>query len=315
MKIARLRPRHRTDSDDMGSNINSMKTIDKFAKRETYGIVDDKTGLIATRDDITFATGVPIPRGITEFLFDGWYDEIIKKEIPYNGRADQYHMLAPLPRPGKIVCLAFNYKDHAREQGLDAPSDPVLFIKPQTSLTGTETEIRCPDFVKHLDYEVELAIIIKDTCKNVAEDDAYAHIFGYMILNDLSARDIQFADKQFTRGKGFDDFAPCGPWITTADEVAQPQNLRLTTKINGTIRQDSTTDMMLLKIPQIISKISRVMTLEPGDVIATGTPAGVALKNPGVPYLKDGDTIEMEIEGLGAIHNTIRKVRHSPAHV
>ncbi len=299
MRIARLMPRKNERSD-------------KWSYRETYGFVD-KDGRIATRDDITFATGVPIPRDVAEFLFGGWYDKTRQKEIPYNSHVSDYELLAPLPSPGKIVCLTFNYTDHAREQGLDAPEDPVLFIKPRTALTGTGAEIRCPDFVRQLDYEVELAVVVGNgagggRCKNVAAEEALEYVFGYMILNDVSARDIQFQDKQFTRGKGFDDFAPCGPWITTADEIADPHGLRLATRINGEARQDSSTGMMLLKIPQIISKLSRVMSLEPGDVISTGTPAGVALKNPGTPYLEDGDTIDMEIEGLGSIRNTVRKV-------
>jgi len=133
-------------------------------------------------------------------------------------------------------------------------------------------------------------------------------IFGYMILNDVSARDIQAKDKQFTRAKSFDGFAPCGPWITTKDEIEDPQNLKLLTKINGEVRQDSTTSNMFIKIPSIISILSRSITLEPGDIISTGTAAGVALNNPNIPYLKDGDHIEMEIEKLGTIKNKVRFV-------
>jgi 2-keto-4-pentenoate hydratase/2-oxohepta-3-ene-1,7-dioic acid hydratase in catechol pathway len=134
-------------------------------------------------------------------------------------------------------------------------------------------------------------------------------IFGYMVFNDVSARDIQAQDKQFGRAKGFDTFAPCGPWITTADEIADPQNLRLRTKVNGVLRQDSTTSQMFIKIPSIISKLSKVMTLERGDVISTGTPAGVMLNKPDAVFLKDGDKIEMEIEGLGKLENTVRFVQ------
>ena len=162
--------------------------------------------------------------------------------------------------------------------------------------------------VKDLDYEVEMAVIIGKECKNISEDDAYDAVFGYMILNDISARDIQFKDKQFTRAKSFDTFAPCGPWITTKDEIDDPHNLRLLTKINGDTRQNSSTKNMHLKIPQIISRLSKVMTLEAGDIISTGTPEGVALGNPDFPFLKDGDLIEMEVEGLGAIKNTVKFV-------
>ncbi|MGI0010020.1 MAG: fumarylacetoacetate hydrolase family protein, partial [Nitrosopumilaceae archaeon] len=133
-------------------------------------------------------------------------------------------------------------------------------------------------------------------------------IFGYMILNDTSARDIQAKDKQFTRAKGFDTFAPCGPWITTADEISYPQNLKMLTKVNGIVRQNSSTSNMFLKIPIIVSMLSKVMTLEKGDIISTGTPAGVMLNRPDAVYLKNGDKVEMEIDGLGKLENTVKFV-------
>ena len=204
------------------------------------------------------------------------------------------------------MCLAFNYMDHAEEQKTNPPDEPVIVMKPRTTLTGTNSEIRSPTFVEKLDYEVELALIIGKNSKNISESEAMDAIFGYMIFNDVSARGIQFQDKQFTRAKGFDTFAPCGPWITTADEVSNPQNLKMTTKINGDLRQNSSTSKMFLKIPEIVSKLSKVMTLEKGDIISTGTPQGVALNNPNVEFLKDGDKIEMEIENLGKLENTVK---------
>ena len=276
---------------------------------ETYGFV--KGDKVATKDEITFLTGIPIPFTVKEFLFDGWYDEIKNKieDLPYEENISKFKLLSPIQNPNKIICLAFNYSDHAEEQGLQAPEDPVIVIKPRTTLTSTESDIVCPDFVSELDYEVELAVIIGKNCKNVSVEDASKAVFGYMIFNDVSARDIQFKDKQFTRGKSFDTFAPCGPWITTADEIKDAQNLKMTTKINGELRQNSSTSKMFIKIPEIVSKISKVMTLEKGDIIATGTPAGVALKNPNVEFLKDGDKVEMEIEGLGILNNTIKFVK------
>ncbi len=280
-----------------------------YNNNETYGFVDgDK---VSTKDEITYLTGVPIPQNIKDFLFDGWYDEIKNKigDLPYEENISKYKLLAPIPNPNKIICLAFNYVDHAKEQGLQAPEDPALVIKPRTALNGTDSEIVCPDFITQLDYEVELALIIGKNCKNISVDDAFDAIFGYMILNDVSARDIQFKDKQFTRGKGFDSFAPCGPWITTKDEIKDPQNLKMTTKINGELRQNSSSNNMFIKIPEIISKISQVMTLEKGDIISTGTPAGVMLNKPNAVFLKDGDKIEMEIENLGVLRNTIKIVK------
>ena len=276
---------------------------------ETYGFVKDHK--IAIKSEITELTGVPIPINVKDFLFDGWYDEIKNKinELEYRENISKYRLLAPIPNPNKIICLAFNYIDHAKEQGLEAPDEPALVMKPRTALNNTNSDITCPDFVTQLDYEVELALIIKKDCKNVNVENAMDMIFGYMIFNDTSARDIQKTDKQFTRGKGFDTFAPCGPWITTADEIENPQNLKMSTKVNGEIRQNSSTNKMFIKIPEIVAKISKVMTLEKGDIISTGTPAGTMLNKPNAVYLKDGDEIEMEIEGLGMLNNTIRVVK------
>ena len=276
--------------------------------KETFGLVKD--GKIAIKDEISHSTGIPLPLNIRDFLFDGWFEEIMPKidEIEFGHDLSKFELLAPLPNPQKIMCLAFNYLDHAKEQNLTPPSEPVIVMKPRTSLCGTGSDVICPNFVKELDYEVELAVILGKKCKNISEENAYDTVFGYMILNDISARDIQFKDKQFTRAKSFDTFAPCGPWITTKDEIADPHNLKLMTKINGDTRQNSSTKNMHLKIPKIISRLSKVMTLEPGDIISTGTPEGVALKNPDIPFLKNGDLIEMEIENLGEITNTIKFV-------
>jgi len=280
-----------------------------YDNHETYGFVNgDK---VSTKDEITYLTGVPIPQNVKDFLFDGWYDEIKNKikDLPYKEKISKYKLLSPIPNPNKIICLAFNYVDHAKEQGLQAPEDPALVIKPRTALNSTNSDIVCPDFVTQLDYEVELALIIGKNCKNVSVDDAFDSIFGYMIFNDVSARDIQFKDKQFTRGKSFDSFAPCGPWITTKDEIKDPQNLKMTTKINGELRQNSSSSNMFIKIPEIVSKISKVMTLEKGDIISTGTPAGVMLNKPNAVFLKDGDKVEMRIEDLGILNNTIKVVK------
>ncbi len=282
-----------------------------YENNETYGFVKD--GKVSTKDEITYLTGVPIPQNVKDFLFDGWYDEIKNKidDLPYGEDVSKYKLLSPIPNPNKIICLAFNYVDHAKEQGLQAPEDPAIVIKPRTALNSTNSDIVCPDFVTQLDYEVELALIIGKTCKNIGIDEAPNVVFGYMVFNDVSARDIQFKDKQFTRGKSFDSFAPCGPWITTSEEIKDAQNLKLTTKINGELRQNSSTSNMFIKIPEIISKISKVMTLEKGDIISTGTPAGVMLNKPNAVFLKDGDKIEMEIEGLGILNNTIKIVKSS----
>jgi len=274
--------------------------------KETYGFVKD--GFVATKEQLTYETGVPLPISIKDFLFDGWLEEVkhVFTKMSYKEELTKYKILTPIPNPSKIICLAFNYLDHAEEQKKKPPENPVIIIKPKTTLTGTNSEIISPSFVKKLDYEIELALVIGQNCKNLDESKIMDAIFGYMILNDVSARDIQFGDKQFTRGKAFDTFAPCGPWITTRDEILDPHKLKMMTKINGEIRQNSNTANMFLKIPAIVKKLSQVMTLEKGDIISTGTPSGVVLNNPNLEYLKGGDKIEMTIENLGTLENTIR---------
>lgn len=275
---------------------------------ETYGIVNgDK---VLTRESMTAQTGIPVPQGIKEFLFDGWYDEVKQKisQLNHDSKLSDFKILPPIPNPSKIICLAFNYKDHAKEQNLIPPDEPAIIIKPRSALNGATSAIICPSFVSKLDYEIELALVIGKDCKNVSEEEARNSIFGYMILNDASARDIQAKDKQFTRAKGFDTFAPCGPWITSSDEIPDPQNLKMMTKVNGVIRQNSSTSNMHLKVNSIVSILSRVMTLEKGDIISTGTPAGVMLNKPDAVFLKDGDKIEMEIEHLGKLENTVKFV-------
>ena len=275
---------------------------------ETYGFVNGDN--VITKEEITLQTGIPIPQQIKDFLFDGWYDEIKPKisNLKYTQKISDFKVLAPIPNPSKIICLAFNYKDHAKEQNLIPPDEPAIIIKPKTTLTGATSDIICPSFVSKLDYEVELAVIVGKDCKNITEQEAKNAVFGYMILNDASARDVQAKDKQFTRAKGFDTFAPCGPWITTANEILDPHNLRMVTRVNGIVRQDSSTSNMFLKIPTIVSMLSKAMTLEKGDIISTGTPAGVMLNRPDAVYLKNGDKIEMEIEGLGKLENTVKFV-------
>jgi len=273
---------------------------------ETYGFV--KGDKVLTKENMTAQTGIPIPQNIKDFLFDGWYSEIKTKstQLNYNERLYDFKLLPPIPNPSKIICLAFNYIDHAKEQNLIPPDEPAIIIKPRTTLNGATSDIICPSFVSKLDYEIELALIIGSNCKNISEKEAKEVVFGYMILNDASARDIQAKDKQFTRAKGFDTFAPCGPWITTADEIADPQNLKMITKVNGVVRQNSSTSNMFLNVYSAVSMLSQVMTLEKGDIISTGTPAGVMLNKPDAVFLKEGDKIEMEIDGLGKLENTVR---------
>ena len=215
-------------------------------------------------------------------------------------------LLAPIAFPPKIICLGLNYRDHVNEQKAILPDEPIIFMKPHTAIIGPNENIVKPSFVKQLDYEAELAIVVGRKAKNVPVSEAKSYIFGYTILNDVSARDLQFKDKQWTRGKSFDTFAPTGPCITTADQLQDTSNLRIRTWVNKELRQDSTTKNMIFNVNEIVHHMSRVMTLEPCDIIATGTPSGVGFAmKPNPKFLKAGDTVKIEIEGIGTLENRI----------
>ncbi len=215
-------------------------------------------------------------------------------------------ILAPVSSPPKIVCLGLNYRDHAEEQGARIPDEPVIFMKPRTAIIGPDESIVQPSFVKQLDYEAELAIVVGKKGKNIPVSEARDFIFGYTVFNDVSARDIQFRDRQWTRGKSFDTFAPMGPCITTTNQINEPNNLGIYTRVNGEERQNSSTRNMVFNVYEIVHQISRVMTLEPCDIIATGTPAGVAVfMKPKPKFLSPGDMVEVEIEKIGTLRNRV----------
>ena len=281
--------------------------IKNVKEGDTYAVISDDGKRLITKSEIQEQTGIPIPSNIKEFMFKGWLDEVKEHQnkLTYNHRVEDIELLAPISNPPKIICLAFNYYDHARDAGLTPSDEPVIFMKPRTTLNSPFNDIICPSFVKRLDYEAEIAVIIGEDTKKVSENQALEPVFGYMILHDVSSRDIQFKDKQYTRAKSIDTFAPCGPWITTKEEVGDPQNLKIVTKVNGETRQNSSSINMVLPIKRIISSLSMVMTIEAGDIISTGTPAGVAMSMKEPKYLKDGDIVEITIEKLGMIRNRI----------
>jgi 2-keto-4-pentenoate hydratase/2-oxohepta-3-ene-1,7-dioic acid hydratase in catechol pathway len=250
-----------------------------------------------------------LPVALEDFVFEGHSQQVNKDKLSYSHDIGQALLLPPVKRTFKIICLAFNYSDQASwvRFGKSPPKDPVIYLKPRTALAGPFDDIACPRFVTQLDYEGELAVVIGSRCSKVTEGSALDYVAGYFVINDVSARDIQFIDKQYTRAKGFDTFGPCGPWLTTKDEIADPCDLRLTTKVNGEVRQESSTKNLVLKIDRIIRSLSSVMTLEPGDIISTGTPSGTVLSlSSHMKYLQHGDVVEVEIEKLGKIRNCVK---------
>ncbi|NMJ87154.1 MAG: FAA hydrolase family protein [Thaumarchaeota archaeon] len=270
---------------------------------ESYAIIDQNR--LVTRKEIIKQMNTKLPNSIEELLFGELLKSVKNNHTSMSEPIDTYRFLPPLSNPSKIICLGYNYLDHAKEQGTTPPDEPIVFMKPRTALIGTGDNIVCPKFVTQLDYEGELAFVIGNKCKNVKPEEAMKYVLGYMIFNDVSARDIQFKESQWTKSKSFDTFAPSGPWLTTKDEIADPHNLRIITKVNGEIRQDSSTKNMALKIDKIVTSLSKIMTLEEGDIIATGTPSGVAAFMTNPKFLQDGDIVEIEIEGLGKISNSV----------
>jgi 2-keto-4-pentenoate hydratase/2-oxohepta-3-ene-1,7-dioic acid hydratase in catechol pathway len=220
-------------------------------------------------------------------------------------RLDQVRLLAPVPRPGKIIAVGLNYRDHAIETKQEVPTSPVIFAKFPSSINGPDADVVIPGSDPQVDYEAELAVVMGRRTKGVSEADALDYVAGYMPLNDVSARRWQFADKQWVRGKSCDTFCPTGPWLTTADAVRDPHALKIQMRVNGKTVQDSNTSNLIFRIPALIAFISEAITLEPGDVIATGTPDGVGVFRKPPVFLKAGDVMEIEIEGLGTLRNRI----------
>ena len=212
---------------------------------------------------------------------------------------------APIPRPPKLICIGLNYRDHAAESKLAIPEVPTMFAKFPTAVIGPGQPIVLPKNSTKPDYEAEFAVVIGRRGRHVAEDDWRDYVFGYTILNDVSARDFQMATSQWMIGKTFDTFAPFGPAIVTADEIADPHNLRISLTLNGETMQDSSTGNLIFKLPQLIAYLSSVFTLEPGDVIATGTPAGVGFARKPPRWLRPGDEVRIQIEGLGELVNPV----------
>jgi len=218
---------------------------------------------------------------------------------------DTVALRAPLPRPGKIICVGLNYHDHCREQGIEPPPYPPLFAKFANAIASPGDAITRPRATEKLDLECELAVVIGRPAQGIARDEALAHVFGYTILNDITMRDLQREDHRWLRAKGSDGFAPIGPVVVTADELPNAGSLRLRSSVNGETWQDSSTAEMVFDVPTIIAFASRTITLEPGDLIATGTPAGVGHFQDPPRYLHDGDELRCEIEGIGALETSI----------
>ena len=211
----------------------------------------------------------------------------------------------PIPDPQKIICVGMNYRDHCEEQKKPLPEKPVIFAKFPTALIGNSEPIVKPPLTEQVDYEAELAVIIGKKGRNIPEREALSHVAGYTIMNDVTARDIQFSDGQWVRAKSFDTFAPAGPCLVTRDEVPDPQNLSIRLTVNGELRQSSSTANMIFSVAFLVSYISKVCTLLPGDIISTGTPGGVGVFREPPVFLEKGDVVSIQIDKLGTLENPV----------
>ena len=218
-------------------------------------------------------------------------------------RLEDVRLMAPVLRPGKILCVGLNYRDHAIESNMAIPEVPTIFLKLPNAVTGPDSEIILPRNSTQPDYEAELAAVIGRGGKNIRPEDWKQHVLGYTILNDVSARDVQLATSQWTLGKSFDTFAPLGPAIVTTDEIEDPHTLDIELSINGEVLQRSNTRHLIFKLPDLIEHLSSVISLEPGDIISTGTPAGVGLGRTPKRWLKPGEEIVIKIERIGELRN------------
>jgi len=270
-------------------------------------LADDET----TGYDLSEVTG-DIDGAFLERLLDGAGEELAARArqggLPLVGLAGQ-RIGAPLARPGKVVCVGLNYRDHAAESGQELPAEPVLFMKAGNTVIGPDDEVLIPRNSAKTDYEAELAVVIGRTARYLdSPRQAASVIAGYALSNDVSEREFQLErGGTWDKGKSCETFNPLGPWLVSADEVADPQRLRLRTTVNGELRQDGSTAEMIFAVDHVVWYISQFLVLEPGDVINTGTPAGVAMGLPGQPYLRPGDVMELEIDGLGRQRQVLGK--------
>ncbi|XP_019646367.1 PREDICTED: fumarylacetoacetate hydrolase domain-containing protein 2-like [Branchiostoma belcheri] len=257
------------------------------------------------------AASPALPRDMCSFLAAGQSAMDAAKSAMDAGqhvlRRDQITLTSPVPNPGKVICVGMNYKDHCLEQNAPIPKEPIFFSKFGNTITGPEDDIIHPDNSDQVDWEVEMTVVIGKQGKDIKEEDVYDHVAGYTVADDVSARDWQMKRNggQWLLGKTFDSFCPLGPAIVTKDEIPDPHTLGLRCRVNGNTVQDSSTEQLVFQVPTLVAWISRIVTLCPGDVILTGTPPGVGVFRKPPVFLKRGDVVECEIDGIGTIRNKV----------
>jgi 2-keto-4-pentenoate hydratase/2-oxohepta-3-ene-1,7-dioic acid hydratase in catechol pathway len=294
--------------------LKAMKLVTIMKNEKPTLGVKVENGIVDIAAALSVTSGPDIPTDVTEVIkagptaisqLESYLNELDQTNPAYVIGENAVQWGPCVTEPKKIICVGLNYRRHADETNAPYPEVPILFNKFHNTITAHNRDIAVPKVTDKLDYEVELGIVIGQTAKYVTKEEALDHVFGYCTVNDLSARDLQLRTHQWLLGKTCDDFSPVGPYLVTADEVGDPQNLHLKTIVNGEVRQNSNTSDMIFNCAEIISYISQHMTLVPGDLILTGTPEGVVLGLPEAEqvYLKSGDVVTVEIEKLGALTN------------
>ena len=283
-----------------------MKLATYLSENGPRAAVESASGLV---DLQTADSSLPSDVKLLLQMSDGLTKAAAVAESTSHAPLDDVRLLAPIQAPQKIMCVGANYADHAAESGMAIPEEPIIFSKFGTALCGPDDPILLPKVGAKVDYEAELVAVIGKQGKNIPQDQAMSHVAGYCCGHDVSARDWQKGKPggQWTLGKGFDNFAPLGPYLVTADEAGDPNNLRVQMRLNGETMQDSNTSQFIFKIDFLISYISKICTLLPGDLLYTGTPPGVGFARKPPVFLKDGDVAEVEIEHLGVLHNPVVK--------
>ena len=281
-----------------------MKLVTFYTKRGLrVGVVKGNNIIDLTRAGVA--------KTMIEFIEGGEDSLKLARAILKDSKAprlllEDTRLASPIPKPGKVLCSGINYKGHAAENpNAKMPTEPFFFAKLPNTVIGNNDVIAYPKQTQQLDYEVEFTAVIGKRLHHAKEDAVMSSLFGYTLLHDVSARDVQFKDNQITLGKNFDGFCPIGPCIVTADEMKNPGNVGLKSRLNGKTMQDGTTADWLFPLPKLIAYLSNVMTLEPGDVVSTGTPAGVGIFQKPPVFMKIGDVVEIEAEGIGVLRNTI----------
>jgi 2-keto-4-pentenoate hydratase/2-oxohepta-3-ene-1,7-dioic acid hydratase in catechol pathway len=283
---------------------NHMKLVTfTTGNQSRLGIVRDDQVI-----DLAKASDGGLPADMVTFLRRGDTALQLAREIKDKATStlplSEVELLAPIPNPSKVIAIGLNYMDHCREQDIAPPETPIIFAKFPTSVIGPGADIRWdPTLTRQVDYEVELAVVMGRVARRISAVEALDYVAGYTVCNDVSARDLQFGDKQWVRGKSLDTFCPLGPWLVTRDEIPDPHDLAIRSTVNDQVLQDSTTAEMIFGVPELIEFISRAFSLLPGDVIATGTPDGVGVFRSPQIFLNDGDMVTVEIERLGQLTN------------